>query len=121
MANLSGIMQQLKKERDRVERELSGLNAALAAFVNVYSGKSKPTQGRKRRKMGVAARKKIAAAQRARWAKSRKESQPVVVSATTKTSAPAQVKRTMSASARRKIAAAQRTRWAKLNARGKKA
>src|ERR1700680_2451477 len=81
MANLSGIMQQLKKERDRVERELSGLNAALAAFVNVYAGKSKPTTGRKRRKMSVAARKKIAAAQRARWAKARKQSQPTVAGA----------------------------------------
>jgi hypothetical protein len=119
MANLSGIMQQLKKERDRVERELSGLNAALAAFVNVYAGKSKPTTGRKRRKMGVSARKKIAAAQRARWAKARKGSQPVVATATTTGSAP--VKRTMSASARRKIAAAQRARWAKVKAQQKKA
>ena len=119
MANLSGIMQQLKKERDRVERELSGLNAALSAFVNVYAGKTKPT-GRKRRKMSVAARKKIAAAQRARWAKARKGSLPAVVGAARKTgSAPA--KRTMSASARRKIAAAQRARWAKLRAGQKKA
>jgi len=69
MANLSGIVKQLKKERDRVEQQLSGLNAALAAFAGVYRGTAKP--GRKRRKMSVAARKKIAAAQRARWAKVR--------------------------------------------------
>jgi hypothetical protein len=119
MGNLSGIMQQLKKERDRVERELSGLNAAIAAFVNVYSGKSKPAQGRKRRKMSVAARRKVAAAQRARWAKVRKESQPAAVGATKAGSAP--VKRTLSASARRKLAAAQRARWAKLRAAQKKA
>jgi hypothetical protein len=76
MGNLSGIMQQLKRERDRAERELSGLNAAIQAFVGAYgSGKTKakpktktePT--RKRRKMSISARKKIAAAQRARWAK----------------------------------------------------
>lgn len=30
MANLSGFVKQLKKERDRVERQLSGLDAALA-------------------------------------------------------------------------------------------
>jgi hypothetical protein len=36
MANLSGIVKQLKDERDRVEPELSRLNAALAAFVGVY-------------------------------------------------------------------------------------
>ena len=70
MGNLSGIMQQLKKERDRVEQQLSGLNAALVAFAGVYRGTVKP--GRKRHKMSVAARKKIAAAQRARWAKVRK-------------------------------------------------
>jgi hypothetical protein len=38
MANVSSIIEQLKKERDRVERQLSGLNAALTAFANVYSG-----------------------------------------------------------------------------------
>ena len=65
MANVSSILKQLKQERDRVERQLSGLNAALTAFANVYGS-------RKRRKMSVAARKKIAAAQRRRWAKVRK-------------------------------------------------
>jgi hypothetical protein len=69
MANLSGIMKQLKKERDRVEQQLSGLNAALAAFAGAYRGTAKP--GRKRRKMSAKSRAKIAAAQRARWAKVR--------------------------------------------------
>jgi hypothetical protein len=57
---------------------------------------------------------KIAAAQRARWA--RVNGQKVIPIA--KGSKPA--KRTMSASARRKIAAAQRARWAKFK-QGKKA
>jgi hypothetical protein len=35
MANVSTIIEQLKKERDRVERQLSGLNAALTAFAGV--------------------------------------------------------------------------------------
>ena len=69
MANLSSIMKQLKKERDRVKRELSGLEAALTAFASAYSG-TKPS--RKRRKMSAKSRAKIAAAQRARWAKYRK-------------------------------------------------
>ncbi len=67
MANLSSLVKQLRKERDRVERQLFGLNAALRAFAGVYGGKP----SRKRRKMSVAARKKIAAAQRRRWAKFR--------------------------------------------------
>ena len=69
MANLSSIMKQLREERDRVEKQLSGLNAALTAFANVYGGKVKPT--RKRRKMSAKSRAKIAAAQRARWEKFR--------------------------------------------------
>ena len=67
MANLSGLVKQLRKERDRVESELTRLNAALAAFVGVYTSKSE----RQRRKMSAKSRAKIAAAQRARWAKFR--------------------------------------------------
>ncbi len=37
MENLSSIVGQLKKERDRVQQQLSGLNAALAAFAGVYT------------------------------------------------------------------------------------
>jgi hypothetical protein len=99
LANLSGIMRQLKKERDRVQQQLSGLNAALEAFAGVYRGQNgtKP-----RRKMSAKGRASIAAAQRARWAKVKGKT------STTKTG-----KRTMSVSARRKIAAAQRARWAR--------
>ena len=68
MVNLSVVVKQLRNERDRVERQLSGLNAALSAFAGVYAG-AKPTH--KRRKLSAKARAKIAAAQRARWAKVR--------------------------------------------------
>jgi len=68
MGNVSGIVKQLKKERDKVEKQLSGLNAALAAFVGTYYG-AKPT--RKKRTISAAGRKRIAAAQRARWARVR--------------------------------------------------
>jgi hypothetical protein len=101
MATVSGIVKQLKKERDRVERELSGLNAALSAFVGPYKG-IKPTG--KRKGMSAAARKKISIAQKARWAKTA-----------------AKPKRTMSAAGRKRVAAAQRARWAKVKAQQKKA
>jgi len=66
MGDLSGVVQQLSKERARLENELHRVTAALAAFGKVYfSGiKSKRT-------MSVAGRKRIAAAQRARWGKIR--------------------------------------------------
>ena len=36
-ANLSGILKQLKEERAQVERQLSGLDAAIRTFANVYN------------------------------------------------------------------------------------
>jgi hypothetical protein len=68
MPNLSSIVKQLKKERDRVAKQLSGMDAALRAFAGVYSD-GQPS--RKRRKMSAKSRAKIAAAQRTRWAKFR--------------------------------------------------
>ena len=66
MVNVSGIVRELKKERERMERRLSGLNAAISAFTGVYSG-AKPT--RKPRKLSAKGRANIIAAQKARWAK----------------------------------------------------
>ena len=107
MDNLAGVVRFLKKEQDRLTKELRGIGAALAAFGSAY-GKGTGT-----RKLSAAARARIAAAQRKRWAKVR-----------AKAGAPAKIvpirgKRTLSAAARKKIAAAQRARWAKVKA-GKK-
>ena len=67
MAKVPGIVKQLKKERDKVERQLSGLNAALSAFIGAYAGRTTASPARKRRKMSAKARAKIGAAQKARW------------------------------------------------------
>jgi hypothetical protein len=63
MANLSLIIT-VEKGTSSVERQLTGLNAALTAFANAYSGSNNG-----KRQISVAGRKRIAAAQRARWAK----------------------------------------------------
>ena len=65
MGSVSKIVKQMKKEREKVETQLSALNLALSAFVGTYYG-AKP---RKKRTMSAAGRKRIAAAQRARWRK----------------------------------------------------
>ncbi|HTR42746.1 MAG TPA: hypothetical protein VMH87_14130 [Pseudomonadales bacterium] len=62
--------------------------------------------------MSASGRARIAAAQRARWAKARKTTRP--------STTPRQGKRTLSAAAKAKIAAAARARWAKAKAAGKK-
>ena len=111
MANLAGVVQQLRKERDRAARTVEQLDAALAALNGASYGRRTRTRSR----LSAAARARIAAAQRARWAKVRRnggQKQNVV-------SMPK--KKTMSAAARRKIAAAQRARWAKLKSQKKTA
>jgi hypothetical protein len=67
MPNVSSIVKQLKQERDRVAKQLSGLEAALTAFASAYS-RTKPSR---KRRMSAKSRAKIAAAQRRRWAKVR--------------------------------------------------
>jgi hypothetical protein len=107
MSDIAGVVRLLKKEQDRLTKELRGISAALAAFGQAY-GKATGT-----RKLSASARARIAVAQRARWAKVRenKGAQGKVV--------PIHGKRTLSAATRKRIAAAQRARWAKVKA-GKK-
>lgn len=78
MPNLGGIVWELKAQRDRAQREVEQLNAALTALGNVGSGSGRSNRvlaARKRKPMSTAARKKIAAAQRARGAKWKKNQQ----------------------------------------------
>jgi hypothetical protein len=109
MTNLARVVQVLKKEQARLSKEMSAIGAALSAFGATYTNGS-PT----RRKISAAGIARIAAAQRARWAKVKARGGKANVVATPK-------KRTMSASARRRIAAAQRARWAKVRAAKKSA
>jgi hypothetical protein len=46
LANLSGIVKRLQKERAQIERQLWGLEAAIRAFPNVSSG-GKPSRKRR--------------------------------------------------------------------------
>jgi hypothetical protein len=107
MAKVQGLVSvvlQLREQRTNLVNDLKHLDAALSVLGKLNGGKA---EAEPRRTLSASARKKIAAAQRLRWAKVR--AQNVV---TIKGAKP--VKRTMSAAARRKIAAAQRARWAKV-------
>ena len=64
---MQSVASQLQKERTRLEDELHRVSAALTAFGKVYLRGSKGI--RKKRTISAAGRKRIAAAQRARWAK----------------------------------------------------
>ncbi|MBZ5706238.1 MAG: hypothetical protein LAN63_12870 [Acidobacteriia bacterium] len=68
---MQSVVGQLQKERMRLEGELHRVTAALTAFGKVYMQGSKPKRAaiRKKRTISAAGRKRIAAAQKARWAK----------------------------------------------------
>jgi hypothetical protein len=102
MTNLGVVLAQLKKERSKLDKAIS----ALSGVAGINSVRPS-TNSHGRRKLSVSARKRIASAQRARWAKVRRQAKVVSMPK----------KRTMSAAARRRIAAAQRARWAKLKAK----
>jgi uncharacterized phosphosugar-binding protein len=95
MTNLTSVLNQLQQERTRLASQLERLHNAISALNG--------TGNRTGKTLSAAGRARIAAAQRARWAKAKGKK---VVSITAR-------KRTMSPAARRKIAAAQKARWAK--------
>jgi hypothetical protein len=70
MANLQKVVKELLTERKKVQNELSRLDAAIAALGrNNDSGAIRSLSSTPRRTLSTSARKRIAAAQRARWAK----------------------------------------------------
>jgi hypothetical protein len=94
------VFDQLRK------RDVQGFTSALATFGSSASNGH--------RTLSTVARKRINLAQKARWAKPRRGSQPGLRSA--KATGLTIVKRTISATGRKRIAAAQRARWAKMKA-----
>jgi hypothetical protein len=74
MSNLTKVVQRLKKERDQAQKRVEQLDEALKALTGLGARgaarrhSTAKTSG-KRRTLSAAARKRIAAAQRARWAK----------------------------------------------------
>jgi hypothetical protein len=103
MSNLTTALNQLEQERSRLASQLQQLNSA----ISVLNG-----TGRTRRGISAAGRARIAAAQRARWAK---------VKGQKAASISGRPKRKMSAAAIAKIRAAQRARWKKWRREQKKA
>jgi hypothetical protein len=93
----------IREQMDALERELAGIIGSPAAPSVRRGG---------RRTMSPAARAKIAAAQRRRWAKQRRIS--------AYSAAPARRgRRRMSAAARARISAAAKARWARAKAAGR--
>jgi hypothetical protein len=76
VADLDAVLEQLKQERERAEGELRQLEKVIAALSKVTtrnSGSSSNSGKRMKNRLSAAARERIAAAQRARWAKVREK------------------------------------------------
>jgi hypothetical protein len=74
MADLDAVLEQLKQERKRAEVELKQLEKVIAQLSRVRTRSSAGSGKGMKRQLSAAARERIAAAQRMRWAKVRAQS-----------------------------------------------
>jgi hypothetical protein len=119
MGNLNNALQQLREERKQSQLHVEKLDQAISVIESLNGSGTSLRTNQPKRIISAASRRKMAQAQKVRWARAGKGSPPAAK--VTKTTASAPVKRTMSAAGRKRIAAAQRARWAKLKAAKKKA
>jgi hypothetical protein len=73
MTDLTTVLAQLQDQRKQAKREVEKLDEAVAAITRLVArnGAGRTGAGRGRRRLSVAARKRISMAQKARWAKVR--------------------------------------------------
>jgi hypothetical protein len=112
MSNLDNALRELREKRSHAQIEIEKLDQIISGIESLNGTGAAPSKtGQPKRIISAASRRKMALAQKARWASVRKHSRPTLVAKSTG-SAPA--KRTISAAGRKRIAAAQRARWAKV-------
>ena len=70
---IAEMMKSLRGERTHIQKNLKKLDKAITVLRGLSSANSTATQNGKRRTLSVAARRKIAKAQRLRWAKVRQQ------------------------------------------------
>ncbi len=107
----------LEKQAAKLQRQLNGLQVAAKALGSSLGNQLDKAE---KRVMSAAARAKISAAMKKRWAKVRTGTKQAVASSATNALGKAR-KRVMSAAARAKISRAMKRRWAKVQAGAKKA
>ena len=116
MSNLENALRELREKRSQAQIEIEKLDQVISGIESLNGTGAAPTKSiQPKRIVSAASRRKMALAQKARWARAAKGLLPAK-EATGSTHGKGH---TMSASARRKIAVAQRARWARVRA-GKK-
>ena len=69
MSGIKEVVQQLQSQRRLAEREIGKLNLAIKALTSLEELVPAAVTTKRKPKLSAAARARIAAAQRARWAK----------------------------------------------------
>jgi len=112
MTTFDNVLQQLRSEHKQAQTAVEKLRQAISAIegLNGNSAGISVNGTRPKKTMSAAGRRRIAQAQRARWAKFKKQSPNANVKAIS--SGP----RGISAAGRKRIAAAARARWARVRA-----
>lgn len=106
--SLNGIIEQLEQRKSAIERALAALREvdAPATAQGKPTVEPEATTG-KRKKFSAGARRRMAAAQKARWAKIKGEDQPPAPSVPE----PSKPKRRISPEGMKRIIAATKKRW----------
>jgi len=107
--NLTALSSEQLRRAAAVKDQIQALTAELHRILGNSSEGASPV--RMRRKMSAAARAKIAAAQRARWAKHHGTKAPKTA---------ARPRSRLSVAARKRMAEAAKARWARAKAAGRK-
>jgi hypothetical protein len=102
---IAAAIEGFEQQKTRIDGKIAELKAMLPGGAPEPADTLEPTK-RKRRKMSAAGRKAIAAAQRKRWADTKKQSEPSTAEESPKR------KRKLSRAGRAAIVAATKRRWA---------
>ena len=107
--NFAGIIDQLEKRKAAIDRALAALRKVdgIAEAARIEPAATPEAPRGKRKKFSAAARRRMALAQKARWAKIKGETEPPIPPAT-EASKP---KRRISAEGMKRIIAATKKRW----------
>jgi hypothetical protein len=76
MGNLTSAIQELRAERKQAQARVESIDQAISVIESLNGSRTFHKANQPTRIISAASRRKMAQAQRARWARARKESQP---------------------------------------------
>lgn len=118
MSSITNLSVKQLRQAANLKEKIAALENQLTQLLGSTNVPTAAKAPRKKGGMSAAGKARIAAAQKARWAKVK--AAKAGVKPAVKAAAPAKKKFKMSAAAKSKLSAAAKARWAKIKAAGKK-